>query len=374
MPPKSKLRKQSTPSGVGRKIKPSIRLSTNLNPKSTKPNPTLSARNAISSGRLPPVATGTTSSSKGGIQIGSVPTSIGMSLPKSFFGFIGRAQALADMDSTQSLRVTGRDLFYLPIKSGSSTAAAGFGGTGTYYANIAPLEISSRLGNLEEIFLYYAIRHLRIFYAPATASTSTTQIALGYAPDQPNTETITAPTMTQIMEFASSALFSAWMPCMFEMKHEGTRLYSCSSAGGEPLNFDYQGCLGCTLLNGVSSTTYGQLWVEYVIDFYQPTPVLSDPTLCLTDMSVCKQREPRRFIEQNPIKSLIVDEEKTCEGPSIAITPDSPGDYVTSLISYAEANGQVPKMIQVGATSSSSTTPSPALRGPAVPVKLTKKL
>lgn len=210
----------------------------------------------------------------------SAPSSIGTTFPRSFFGFAGAAQHLTDQDPEQSVRVTGRDLFDLPIRSGSASAAAGFGGTGTYYALVAPIEISARLANLEEMFLFYAIRHLRVFYAPATASTSTTQIALGYTTElEVVNASLPTPTQTQVMEMEASVLSSAWQPFCFEMKHEGTRLY-LTSFGSEdpPQDVEYQGALACTLLNGVESTTYGQLWVEYVVDFYKPTPLLSDPT------------------------------------------------------------------------------------------------
>lgn len=209
----------------------------------------------------------------------SAPSSIGTTFPRSFFGFVGPAQHLTDQDPEQSVRVTGRDLFDLPIKSGSGTAAAGFGGTAVYYANVAPIEISPRLANLEEMFIFYAIRHLRIFYAPATASTSTTQIALGYTTEADViVDAIPAPTQAQVMEMESSVLSSAWQPFVFEMKHEGTRLYLTSTVSGQATDIEFQGALACTLLNGVASTTYGQLWVEYVVDFYKPTPLLNDPT------------------------------------------------------------------------------------------------
>jgi hypothetical protein len=225
----------------------------------------------------------------------TAPSSIGTTFPRSFFGFGGVAQALTDQDPEQSVRVLGRDLFDLPIKSGSGTAAAGFGGTAVYYANVAPLEISPRLSNLEEMFIFYAIRHLRVFYAPATASTSTAQIALGYTtePDVIATSMAT-PTQAQIMEMEASVLSSAWQPFVMEMKHEGTRLYLCTTTSSEGFDIEYQGALACTLLNGVASTTYGQLWVEYVVDFYKPTPVLANPSWLLESQMWARDRSAYR--------------------------------------------------------------------------------
>jgi hypothetical protein len=209
---------------------------------------------------------------------------------------------LTDQDPEQSVRVAGRDLFDLPIKSGSTTAAAGFGGVANYYVNVGPIEISARLANLEEMFIFYAIRHLRFFYAPATASTSTTQIAIGYTTEENVVvASIPTPTQTQVMEMESSCLSSAWQPFCFEMKHEGTRLYLTSTGGGQATDIEFQGALACTLLNGVASTTYGQLWVEYVIDFYKPTPLLSTPSW-LDEAGWARERTYRRA--RAPLKSV----------------------------------------------------------------------
>jgi len=197
-------------------------------------------------------------------------------MPRSTFGFGGRAQVITDYDPDASLRIQGRDLFYAKVQSGSSTAAAGFGGTDTYYATVSPKEIADRLENIEEIFQWYAIRSLRVFYAPATGSTSTVQIALGYLTDFTITDDITSPTQTQVLEMSPAALFPAWQPAMIEVVHRGTKLFA--SEGGDDsdttTNNKYQGVLACTIMNGVESTVYGQLWVEYVVDFYQPCPIL----------------------------------------------------------------------------------------------------
>jgi hypothetical protein len=217
----------------------------------------------------------------------AIPANIGASMPRSFFGFGGRAQAVADQDSEQSLRIVGRDLYFAPIQAGSSSPNAGFGGTATYYAAITPSQISNRLENVEEIFQYYAIRSLRAFYAPATGSTSTVQVALGYVTDYALVDgggayapVIPAPTQTQVLEFSQAALFPAWQPAVVEMKQTGTKLWhtvnGASGAASTATGPDYyQGALACRLLNGVASTVYGQLWMEYVVDFYAPCPVLS---------------------------------------------------------------------------------------------------
>jgi len=197
-----------------------------------------------------------------------------MTFPRSSFAFGGRAQEIADYDFGGSLRVVGRDLFYAPIET-SGGSAAGF--DGAYYANVTPMEISDRLENVEKIFQWYAIRHLRVYYAPATGSTSTVQIALGFLSNYNVVFDVTAPSQTQVLEMEPAALFPAWQPACIDLMHRGTKLFSCEAVKEGVSNYiDYiQGALVCTLLNAAeSATVYGQLWVEYTVDFYQPTPIL----------------------------------------------------------------------------------------------------
>lgn len=212
----------------------------------------------------------------GGARLSAIPTMVGASMPRAFFGMGGRAQVLSDFDPDQSLRVTGRDLFYTPVTGG----AAGQGFDDAYYVAVAPTEVSARLANVEAIFERFAIRSLRIFYAPATGSTSTVQVALGYTGNANMGTIIAAPTQTQTMEFQSAALFPAWQPAQLEMKHTGTRTWLTSSTMpvAAPWTDYFQGLLVGTLLNGVDETVYGQLWIEYVVDFYAPCPILTGLT------------------------------------------------------------------------------------------------
>jgi hypothetical protein len=260
---------------------------------------------------------------------------VGINRPRSFFGFGGAAQPLADMDPERSLRVYGRDLFDLPIKSGSATAAAGFGGTATYWAYVAPLEVSARLANLEEIFLRYAIRHLKFFYAPASASTSTAQIALGYSTDVSEIiASISTPSQTQVLEMEAAALFSAWQVNVLEFKHTGTQTYHTSIASGTDADIEYQGALACTVLNGVASTTYGQLWVEYCIDFYKPCPILSNPTF-LAEAGVAKIPRDRLLTSRHSYPKGVSPprpeskDEKTVEEDEPVVLSSAPAPPVT---------------------------------------------
>jgi hypothetical protein len=210
----------------------------------------------------------------------SLPATVGVTMSRSTFGFAGPAQQLSDHDPGNSLRVAGRDLFYAPITGGAGTQ----GFDDVYYTAIAPTEMAARLSNIETIFQYYAIRQLRIMYAPATGSTSTVQIALGYVSNYNVTSNITAPTQTQVLEFEAAALFPAWQPASIDVLHRGTKVWYTSSTAPAALPYSefFQGALACVLLNGVDETVYGQLWLDYVVDFYAPCPILTAPTRSLS--------------------------------------------------------------------------------------------
>lgn len=203
----------------------------------------------------------------------AAPSSVGFILPRSSFGFAGPAQRLADYDSGSSLRVTGCDLFSQNIVAGSSTAAAGFGGTGSYYKSLSPSNISTRLQAVEEMFQWWAIRRLRVHYVPVVGSSTSVAVALGYSSDV-ELDGIANPTQQQIMELYPAVLTPCWQTASMEIKHDGTKLFE-SYLSTESLDLRVQGVLACTLTNSVASTAYGALWMEYVIDFYQQSPLLS---------------------------------------------------------------------------------------------------
>jgi hypothetical protein len=204
----------------------------------------------------------------------SAPATEGFVIPRAHFGFNGRAQKMADYDDDRSVRVTGCGLFSFPITAGSSNATAGFGGTVTFWENLTPLSLDPRLTNIEKIFQFYAIREMRATYVPAVGSATTGQLALCVAQDSELSGAFATPTASQVLEFNTSVMTPVWQVATMTYTHRGTKLWESDSSAESALN-RFQAIIGAVLVGGVASTMYGQLFVEYVVDFYEPMPVVA---------------------------------------------------------------------------------------------------
>jgi len=212
----------------------------------------------------------------------AAPASVGMVIPQSYLKVSDDPQKLAEISSESAVRVRGCDLFNLPIKAGSTTVDAGFGGTGVYSAPISPNNISDRLAQYEEMYQFYAFRHLNVIYVPNVGSNTNASLALGILQDANEyiDESGDAPTQQQVLQFTPSLLSPVWQASSMEYVHEAIKLWETSSSFSDAVDSKFdQAVFFCTLLGGVASTVYGQLWIEYVVDFYKPTPILSNPAL-----------------------------------------------------------------------------------------------
>jgi len=204
----------------------------------------------------------------------TAPAAEGFVIPRAHFGFAGQPQIAADFDSDRGVRVTGCGLYASPVIAGSVTPAAGFGSTATYYQSVTPSLLDPRLTNIEKIFQFYAIREVRFTYVPAVGATTNVQAAFGVAQDSEMFLAIPTPTQTQILELNTSILVPAWQVATMTYTHRGTKLWECYAAANEEVGTKVQASIGAVLLGATASITYGQFYVEYIVDFYEPCPVL----------------------------------------------------------------------------------------------------
>jgi hypothetical protein len=202
------------------------------------------------------------------------PSQVGMVMPRAKFQFSGKAQTHVDYDSDNSLRICGTDLFANAVQAGSSDAKAGLGATAGYYRNLSPSLISARLANAEAMFQFYAIRRLRIHYVPTVGTGTGVSVALAVVADTTINADFTTPTQQQVIEFSPSLITPVWSVSTLDYKHTGTKLWEAYASGTGALA-QVQAFLCATLLGASTSVVYGQLWMEYEIDFYQPSPVIN---------------------------------------------------------------------------------------------------
>jgi hypothetical protein len=200
----------------------------------------------------------------------------------------GKAQALTDQDSTSSERITGCDLLTSVVETSVLTGdivfnpeGDFFGTSEAHYTPLTPSTISARLGAIEEIYQWYAIRDLKIRYIPNCGSDTTGSVALGITTD-PTAITLgnipAAPSQQQVLELNPALLAPVWGSSIMEMKFRGTKLFACDALGGQSVATLDQGIQCALAVSGTSltsATKLGQIWVDYTIDFYQQTPILS---------------------------------------------------------------------------------------------------
>jgi hypothetical protein len=237
------------------------------------------------------------------------PSSQGFVISPSSFRMTPNAQRITDQDGTNSVRVEGNDIFASAIIAGSSDATAGFGSTANFSRALRPSAVSIRLQTFESLYSYYAFRRVKFIYNPQVGTSTAVNLALSYSPNPADASdgTLTVVTQTEAMEMPCGVMTPVWSPASFEMKFTGTKLYVTTSTTQSTTLIDYaQGAL-FAVLGGtpVSSTQYGLISVEYVIDFYGNTPPLTTPSL--------KAREKR--------------EEKKCE---IKVTDETPSPIKAS--------------------------------------------
>lgn len=214
---------------------------------------------------------------------------MGRVAPTAYFNRGGQPQKLADQDYAGAERVTGCDLFSKALTNNTSNVG-GFPGS-VYWAAVSPNQISSRVAAVEEMYQWYAIRSLKIHHSPTVGTGTAGSVALGISTDAQISVDITSPNQQQVMELQPSLLTPVWGFATCELLMRGTRLFE-SYASSEGLDERFQ-CYFAAAYNAIAGTQLatGQLWVEYVIDFYQQTPLLSAVDLFKTGRTCprCKQ-------------------------------------------------------------------------------------
>jgi hypothetical protein len=252
----------------------------------------------------------------------SAPSAIGAILPRSSFTIGGGAQANSEYDSKNSIRITGCDLYSLPIQAGSITTGAGFGGTATFISALTPGVISERVTAMASIFQWYAFRRVAVKYIPTCGSGTGVSLALGFSTDLAaanNSAGTYAPDQQEVMEFNPAVLTPVWVCAEMDIINRGSKCFQVSAdAGDDPESSDstHQGYLIASLLGATPSAVYGQLWIEYTLDLYQPCPQQTSIHLPMgARLRAVNDRIAHR-LERNRLRRTESKEEKKLPAPS----------------------------------------------------------
>jgi len=250
----------------------------------------------------------------GKAQVTSVPASVGMVLPRASFKRGGLAQALTDQDPGSSERIVGCDLFDEGIWSDNVGAfklgfAASASATVPQFTNLTPSLISARLQAIEEMYQWYAIRRLKVHLVPNVGSNSNGSLALGIATDPELQVSFSTPTQQQVLELNPAVVTPLWSMATVEYIHRGTKLFESYAASASDVEQKIQATLFVSGTgNGSvgSEALYMSIWIEYEIDFYQQSPLLSSVDLFRLGKPCprCRQDVVKVFDRQHLRKSL----------------------------------------------------------------------
>jgi hypothetical protein len=186
----------------------------------------------------------------------------------------GKAQSTADFSGMlDATRVVGSDLLSNTISSAGTSYAGAFG-SGTALVYLGPTEMSPRLAALEELYEFFCFRKLTFMYMPNCSSTTTGSLGCGLISDPLQAVAIftTGGSQQQLLESDPSFITPLWQGASWTYTNTGSKLFSTyASTGVEPAQNYIQGVL-VALFNSSSQSSgqYGQVWIEYVIDFYKP--------------------------------------------------------------------------------------------------------
>jgi len=246
------------------------------------------------------------SNSSGSLKSAGVSYSLAM--PSSFIKRIGGPQKIADFDTSGGCeRVSFADQFTLPIKAGSTTAAAGFGSTALYYKDLTPSSVSPRLAQYEQLYQYYAFRKLRIIYQPLSGSTTAVGMNIGLINGTTNNadDLIPSPTATTVMELRPAMQGLVWSTNEMSYEHNGARLFDTDAAKSAE-ELVTQAALVC-VLDGtpVAGTTYGKLHISGIIDFYKDVPVPTSPAPSFYLGKLLKSEECKREVVAREVIRLL---------------------------------------------------------------------
>lgn len=255
----------------------------------------------------PVVGVGWGGGGKGKASTVSAPSAIGVVLPTATFNFIGRPQANAEYDTVRGVRISGNGLMsfaagqvHTPLPTppllnvGCLTSDVAPGGVQWYYP-IVPQNVDPRLTEIVKTFQFFAFRSLSITYVPAVGTQSTNSIAFGFSQDAEEYLQIPFPTQQQVLEFNTTYMGPVWQTGTLTYNHPGTKVWQTNSpslfpGGGEagPVNSFYQAQFAGVVSQSIAdlppgslptNTPLGQFYVRYVIDLYEPQPVLDIKTL-----------------------------------------------------------------------------------------------
>lgn len=193
----------------------------------------------------------------------SAPVVSGWSLPPSSF-------EISRGNKPDSVRARGRDYLGI-VKTGSSVGVA----TLLRLDFLSPQSSTftgTRLQTFASMYEKYIFRKARIVYIPQVSTAAAGTIGMAFDKDFADTTPgETEDGLRQYLGFQNACTFPAWSPGEIDIKLTDMQdFFYCNDTGYDG-RLVYQGQLYLFAVGSLLTTTnYGQLYIEYEIDFFDP--------------------------------------------------------------------------------------------------------
>jgi hypothetical protein len=210
---------------------------------------------------------------------------------------------------------------------------------GALYAFLTPSVMDARLSKIESVFQFYAIRYAKItFITTLPSSTTNKSLAFGIASDAGLTG-FTTP--AQVLELSPSMLTPAWQCASMVYTHVGTKVWECFASSAPALD-TIQGLIYGSQESTVAGGTVaiGNLYIEYVVDFYEPGPVLSSVNLILSDLKERHAAEVRkRQLARGALSSSPLPPPDLSGGEATSTNASIPSGSIVKSVDYVMIPG-----------------------------------
>jgi hypothetical protein len=129
--------------------------------------------------------------------------------------------------------------------------------------------------SLSQVFGRYVLRKCRLVFTPSTSTSSGGGMALAVLTDAASIAAVSAPSFFFVMEQSNSVTGPLWAPMSLDVPCDGVLRYTYQSVADASLSVAEErqdhafGLVGAQNTAASSSTVYGYLHIEYVLDFYE---------------------------------------------------------------------------------------------------------
>jgi hypothetical protein len=198
---------------------------------------------------------------------------------------IGGKPAKADVSMLGAIRVTGTAMVSLMYFGNTgSVTTHGIVSSGTtavnYYMTPGFMD-GGRLSTLDNIYGYYCIRRLKLCYVPICPTSTSGTIGIGFE-DEVDRASGQSLTQAKVMNLTPSVLTSVYLPASLTYTNTGERVYDTDNTA--TAHDDVQLVLFAEYFNTYSSAfASGQAYIEYTVDYYDPSYYNTNTVLKHTD-------------------------------------------------------------------------------------------